>query len=331
MRQTQEIQKSVTAEAILKLVSIAIEVMKDDPIVLNIDPKVTVVGDIHGNIDDLIRIFEKSGYPPETKYLFLGDYIDRGDYGIEVLTMLLALKVKFPDKIWLLRGNHETLHISRNYGFMKECTWKYSPVFFFKIMRIFQCLPLAAIIGNSIFCVHGGISQHLKKIEDLQNLAKPDEEMDNEIFTDIVWSDPSNLVTCFFPSKRGAGQLFGLKALENFLNLNNLKMLIRSHEFCQNGFDFPFGECKKCCTVFSNSDYCGLKNHAATVSITEDYKLQFNEIPLLSEMEIQKRRVIIPKWLIDSQNMMVELISPLTDDIFEISSGFENLVDTTCC
>ena len=324
MRQTGEIQESVSADAILKLVSIAFDIMQKEPILLNINTNVTIVGDIHGNIDDLIRIFEKSGYPPETTYLFLGDYIDRGNCGIEVFILLLALKAKYPINIWLLRGNHETLHISKNYGFMKECTLKYSPEFFFEITKIYQCLSLAAIVQNTIFCVHGGISKDLKRIEDLQNLTKPNEEMDNQIFIDIVWSDPSGDLSFYYPSKRGAGHIFGLEALENFLELNDLKMIVRSHEFCQNGFNFPFVGSKKCCTIFSSSDYCGLKNNAATLSITEERKLQYNEIPLLSESEKQKRRVIIPTWLFDFPVTVMEMMPPLTDDILEISNSVDD-------
>ena len=331
MGQTHEIQESLSADAILKLVSIAQDIMNNEPILINIDTKVTIVGDIHGNVDDLIRIFEKSGYPPDTTYLFLGDYIDRGNCGVEVLTLLLALKAKFPTNVWLLRGNHETLHISRNYGFMKECSLKYSPDFFFKITKIFQFLPLAAIVCNSIFCVHGGISQNLKSIEDFQDFAKPNDEMENEVFTDIVWSDPSNDISFFYPSKRGAGHLFGMEALENFLETNDLKMMVRSHEFCQNGFNFPFDGSKKCCTIFSNSDYCGLKNNAATLSISGKRKMKYNEIPLLSDDEKQKRRVIIPSWLFNSPDMVLELMSPLTDDILDINNALVSIVELTSC
>jgi protein phosphatase len=159
---------------------------------LRLSGGINVVGDIHGNIDDLIRIFEKFGYPPVADYLFLGDYVDRGEYSIEVLLLLFALKCKFPNHIYLVRGNHETYQISKVYGFLKECSDKFSACMFTQFNYVFQYLPIAAILEEKVFCVHGGISPDLLHVSDLDSMEKPRLTLSG-VFVDLLWSDPSKI------------------------------------------------------------------------------------------------------------------------------------------
>lgn len=293
-----EFKDSVGFYDLVNLVNAAKETLDQDPILLKLHGGIHVVGDIHGNLDDLLRIFEKCGYPPSANYLFLGDYIDRGSHSIEVFSLLLALKCKYPEHIYLLRGNHETIQISKYYGFMKECSRKYNSAIYTEFSSIFPSLPLAAIIGNAIFCVHGGISPLLTSVKKLALMSKP---MDNPrgIFVDMIWSDPNANITTFIPSKRGIGYHYGLDAVREFLDSNGLQMMIRSHEECQKGLNWCFRGSKKCVTVFSNSDYCGHGNSAAVVTVSESLVIGKAEfVPLTSEAK-QKRRVVLPVWILE--------------------------------
>ena len=127
---------------------------------LSIAP-VNICGDTHGQYADLLRLFEVGGFPPESNYLFLGDYVDRAKQSIEVITLVLCFKIKYPETFFLLRGNHECASLNRIYGFYDECKRRYSV----KLWRIyadcFNCMPIAALVEDKIFCMHGGLSPDL--------------------------------------------------------------------------------------------------------------------------------------------------------------------------
>ena len=292
------IQDVVEFDMLVKLMDEAQQVLVQDPILLRLPADIVIVGDIHGNIDDLVRIFEQCKYPPETRYLFLGDYVDRGRNSVEVIALLFALKCKYPKHIYLLRGNHETQTVSRSYGFLRECTAKYMTTLFAEIVFVFRALSIAAVVGDAIFCVHGGISPELKRLEDFAKLWRPKEVVWG-VFSDMLWSDPSLDVEWFAPNSRGVGYLFGLNAVNAFLEQNNLQVMIRSHEACSDGCMSPFGDEKKCVTVFSNSDYCGRGNNAAVLRVAEDLMIRTEMIPCLSPEEKKLRRVLLPTWLLD--------------------------------
>ncbi|KAH0792110.1 Ser/Thr protein phosphatase [Histomonas meleagridis] len=293
------INKLICYDKIVDLVSYVKPILKDEPIVLNLNAKLKIVGDIHGNIDDLLRIFEKSGYPPYTKYLFLGDYIDRGKFGIEVLILLLSLKAKYPNSIYLLRGNHETAIIPKMYGFFRECCSKYNVILYHEFTDLFQYLPIVAIVNEHIFCVHGGISQDLHSITDLSQKSKIEDIDEDKIISDLLWSDPSPTIHGFAPNTRGVGAFYGEDVLQKFLRENSLKILIRSHQMCQNGFNLPF-KTEICYTIFSNCDYCGCNNSASILSVNEN-EIVVEEFYPLDTNEQNNRRVILPLWLIEEQ------------------------------
>lgn len=122
-------------------------------------------GDTHGQFYDLLRLFNLAGFPPDSNYLFLGDYVDRGRHSIEVMCLLLAYKIKYPENFFILRGNHETDSISWMYGFYDECKRKYSVKLWKAFVDLFNCLPVAALINEKILCMHGGISRNLKSFD----------------------------------------------------------------------------------------------------------------------------------------------------------------------
>ena len=304
-KRSYSLKKEIPIEDVLEIINHAYEYFADEPILLNIPAPVHVVGDIHGNIDDLLRIFQEVGYPPKQKYLFLGDYEDRGKFGVEVNLFLMSLKVKFPNHIFMIRGNHELVHVSQNYGFQLECRFKYNEKLFFQFHSLFKELPIAALVMDRIFCVHGGISPRLKKIGDLHYMDKPDDIMDDGMLADLVWSDPKDITKNFQPDERGLGFFYNKDALESFLDKNDLDLLIRSHELCE-GYNFPYKDSDRCITVFSNTDYCGTKNSAAIINISKTLHVTVTKFKLLNSDEKRAWQAILPEWLIDYASNLKE-------------------------
>lgn len=286
----------------MQLLGKAQYVLEQDPILLKLTGQYVVVGDIHGNIDDLLRIFEKYGYPPSTKYLFLGDYVDRGDYSTEVLLLLYALKIKFKNQIYLLRGNHEADQIASMYGFRTECFKRLNKNCYNKVIETFKQMPIAAVLNHKIFCVHGGIPRKLNAVDDLMKIEKARNPPLRSITSDILWSDPEPKVDLFKPSSRGIGNLFGVKPLLKFLSSNNLEMVIRSHESCEKGFDYPFSRkqegAKSCLTIFSTTNYCDEANQGAVALVSPEGEVTIEVFDAMTHREKQSRKMILPEWFL---------------------------------
>lgn len=134
---------------------------------------VQICGDIHGQYYDLLRLFEYGGFPPEANYLFLGDYVDRGKQSLETICLLLAYKIKYPENFFILRGNHECASINRIYGFYDECKRRYNIKLWKTFTDCFNCLPIAAIIDEKIFTMHGGLSPDLNSMEQIRRVMRP--------------------------------------------------------------------------------------------------------------------------------------------------------------
>ena len=248
-------------------------IMMSQPVLLNISAPITIVGDIHGQFYDLIRIFIENGIPPDKKYLFLGDYVDRGKRGIEVLCLLYALKIKYPEHIYMIRGNHECSIMNRRYGFYEECLRRYNNLYVWNsFISTFNVLPFGCIINDSILCLHGGLSPLLKNIEQLKKIVRPVDIPEEGLICDIVWSDPGK-DEGFTGTSRNLGCLFGEDVFNEFMNNNHLKLLIRGHEV-SDGFVVYW---KKCITVFSAPCYCGCRwNGGAYITIDDNLKLDFH-------------------------------------------------------
>ncbi|OHT00770.1 Ser/Thr protein phosphatase [Tritrichomonas foetus] len=243
--------------------------------VLNLAPPLTVCGDTHGQFTDTLRIFDVVGGLPDKRYLFLGDYVDRGSQSVENIVFLLTLKLVYPDKIYLLRGNHETEEISTVYGLRDECIKRYGFGIYSLFLTVFESMPFAAIIANKIFCVHGGISSEKCDIGLLKQVKRPLDLNSSTVITDLLWSDPNDDIQGFQPSPRGVSYLFGRQEAQKFLKENNLSLIIRSHEFCPEGTALPFGKDGGVITVFSASNYCGTMNSSAVLNIDENLLLHF--------------------------------------------------------
>jgi protein phosphatase len=289
---SSDLQHLLKLNSIFDLFLAVQPILDSEPTVLRLTGPIHVVGDIHGNIDDLLRIFAKCQYPPDSTYLFLGDYVDRGDFGVEVMVLLLALKLKFPRHVYLLRGNHETFQVSKSYGFLIECRSKFNTRLFNEMNYIWTYLPIAAVVEDAIFCVHGGISRGILYLEELERTPKPGEVPSGPV-TDLLWSDPSEDEIDYMPNSRGLGCRFSENALMDFLDNNQLQFLVRSHQSC-NGIQLALPHCL---TVFSTSDYAGQGNSAGVITISVE--LQIRKHILTPVNQKAERRVIFPGWLID--------------------------------
>ena len=147
----------LSATELAFLMDTSMEILKSQPALLELEAPIQIVGDVHGQFTDLLRLFENCGFPPDANYLFLGDYVDRGKNGVDTIALLLAYKVKYPENFFLLRGNHECASINRIYGFYDECKRRYNIKTWKKFQDVFNVLPLAAVVDEKIFCIHAGL------------------------------------------------------------------------------------------------------------------------------------------------------------------------------
>jgi diadenosine tetraphosphatase ApaH/serine/threonine PP2A family protein phosphatase len=305
------------------LIESAQSLFASEPVQLSLSGAFIVVGDLHGNIDDLLRVFDRFDYPPAQSFLFLGDYIDRGENSIETLLLLYALKVQFPKSIYLLRGNHECESISKTYGFKDECTA------FFKKRRTyhrfcqsFAHLPIAAVVNDKFFCVHGGISPSIPYIDEIgEQIQKPLDNVNSSFAEDLLWSDPSSKICGFSDSPRHTGFLFGQDSLKQFLADNSLSLMVRAHQFCPSGVEFPIDGCL---TVFSASDYCGLGNDGAVVLLRENGTYHVETFHVMAK---ERRRCLLPSWVVDRYWSLKSLEpEPFAEIVIEVDCDQPRLV-----
>lgn len=240
----------------------AIETLILEPNICRVSSDVIVVGDIHGQFSDLLHIFQTYGTPEDIDYIFLGDYVDRGENSLECILYLLIYKIMFPRKITLLRGNHEQKMINKVYGFHDEVCAKYgNSTIWNKINKVFDHLSLCCIVDGRYLCVHGGISPRVS-INNLERVDRFEKLREESIINDLIWSDPFYKPGAS-PNPRGNGFLFGDDVLKQFLIFNNLDLLIRSHQLAIEGFKWDFNGA--CLTIWSAPDYMGKCSNPASV------------------------------------------------------------------
>ena len=170
---------ALTTDEVTFIIDEAAQVLVNQPALLELEAPIQIVGDIHGQFHDLLRLFEHCGFPPDANYLFLGDYVDRGKNGLECICMLLAYKIKYPENFFLLRGNHECASINRIYGFYDECKRRYNIKMWKKFQDVFNMLPFAAVIDEKIFCIHAGLSPDLNSPDQIKRIMRPTDVPDS--------------------------------------------------------------------------------------------------------------------------------------------------------
>lgn len=244
---------------------------------------INICGCINAHFDELKDIFKICGDASNIQYLFLGDYVGKGFNSLSVVLLLMVLLVKYPSNIILLRGNHDSRIMSSCFGLYDECIKKYTEpdkgkYIFQKINELFDLFQLAAIIDNKIFCVHGGLSPKIKKIEEINQIDRKLEIPREGIMTDLIWSDPSEEIMEYSPSSKGAGQFYGEKAVNDFFKENNnINIIIRSHTLVMEGYQYQFNN--KLLTIFSAPLYSGrIENIGAVLKLDEKYNYNFIKI-----------------------------------------------------
>ncbi|CAN4100803.1 unnamed protein product [Withania somnifera] len=289
-------------------------IFASEPSVLQLRAPIKIFGDLHGQFGDLMRLFDEYGSPSTAgdisyiDYLFLGDYVDRGQHSLETMTLLLALKVEYPLNVHLIRGNHEAADINALFGFRIECIermgerdgiWAWH-----RFNRLFNWLPLAALIEKKIICMHGGIGRSINHVEQIENIQRPiTMDAGSIVLMDLLWSDPTenDSVEGLRPNARGPGLVtFGPDRVMEFCNNNDLQLIVRAHECVMDGFErFAQGHL---ITLFSATNYCGTANNAGAILVLgRDLvvvpKLIHPLPPAISSPETSPERHIEDTWM----------------------------------
>lgn len=251
------------------------EILSEEANVQPVRIPVTVCGDIHGQFNDLMELFKIGGKPPETNYLFLGDYVDRGYHSVETVSLIFALKVRYKDRVTILRGNHENKEINKIYGFYDECIKKYGNETVWNYFTdAFYYLPLTACIDQQIFCLHGGLSPKLENLDQVKQLNRVQDVPHVGEMCDLLWSDPEENKTGWGVSPRGAGCVWGSDVSEKFLYTNKLKLIARAHQLVMEGYNLNHN--KKVVTIFSAPNYCyRCGNQAAIMEVDDTFKMNY--------------------------------------------------------
>ncbi|ETW04963.1 serine/threonine-protein phosphatase ppe1 [Aphanomyces invadans] len=274
------------------------EILVEESNVQLVSSPVTVCGDIHGQFYDLLELFRVGGELPTTNYVFMGDFVDRGHNSVETFEMLLCLKARYPDRITLLRGNHESRQVTQVYGFYEECVRKYGNANPWKYCTdVFDYLNLAAVIDGKVLCVHGGLSPEIRTLDQVRTIERQQEIPHEGAFSDLMWSDPED-IEAWAMSPRGAGFLFGWKVTQEFNRLNGLDLICRAHQLVQEGYSYMFPD-KNLVTVWSAPNYCYRVGNVAAIlafdeNLNREFKL-FREVPESSEHA--SHRAAVPYFL----------------------------------
>ncbi|KRX52925.1 Serine/threonine-protein phosphatase 2A catalytic subunit beta isoform [Trichinella sp. T9] len=244
------------------------EILSEESNVQPVKCPVTVCGDVHGQFHDLMELFEMGGKSPDTNYLFMGDYVDRGYYSVETVTLLVALKVRYKDRITILRGNHESRQITQVYGFYDECLRKYGNSNVWKYFTdLFDYFPLTALVDNQIFCLHGGLSPSIDTLDHVRGIDRLQEVPHEGPMCDLLWSDPDDRGGWGI-SPRGAGYTFGQDIAETFNHTNGLSLISRAHQLVMEGYNWCHD--RQVVTIFSAPNYCYRCGNQAAIMELDD-------------------------------------------------------------
>ncbi|KAL8588960.1 Serine/threonine-protein phosphatase PP1-1 [Nucella lapillus] len=271
-------QVQLPESQIRQLCQLSRSIFLEQPMLVELEAPVNICGDIHGQYDDLLRHFDMCGYPPSCNYLFLGDYVDRGKRSLETICLVLAYKIRYPNNFFLLRGNHECASINRIYGFYDECKRRYNIKLWKTFTDCFNCLPIAAIVEGTIFCMHGGLSPDLNSLDQLKDIERPLDVPDHGLICDLLWSDPDDDITGWGENDRGVSYTFGGDVVKEVLRKFDCSLITRAHQVVEDGYQFF--EKRKLVTLFSAPNYCGeFDNAAAVMIVTADLTCSFKILP----------------------------------------------------
>ena len=282
---------------IYPLIERALELLKEERMLVRIDGPVHIGSDIHGQYFDLLRLFNSYGEPPEQNYLFLGDYVDRGKQSIETICLLLAYKIKYPKNIYLLRGNHECQEISRIFGFFDECKRRFGFKLWRTFVTLFDHMPVAALVQNRMLCMHGGLSPTLSHLSKIDKLRKPSKIPSKGLLCDLLWSDPARSAdgntevdeSGWGENDRGTSFIFNEKVVHKFVEDHDIDVIVRGHQVVEDGFEF-FAD-KRLVTIFSAPNYCNeFDNDGALLSVSEDLCCSFKQLRPAEKKKLGSRR-----------------------------------------
>jgi len=280
-----------TYSEMLLLCDTVVERFRDEDSLVQVPLPCRVYGDIHGQLLDLLEFFNAFSWPDKRRgdifsmnYVFLGDFVDRGNYSCDVIALLFSLKILYPTKVFLVRGNHEDRLMNLNYGFHADCIRKFGQDgedFWERANDAFEFLPIAALVDDTILCIHGGIGDSIHLLDDLRGIPKPIQIVGeinanttarDRMILDALWSDPTDndSVLGVHSSPRGKNTCrYGPDRVQEFNHRNGLKLIIRAHECVQHGYEyFAHGQLL---TVFSATNYCNqYNNDGAMIVLVKD-------------------------------------------------------------
>jgi len=256
---------------ISQILNKAEDILKEETLVMelnaeNFGSETFVIGDIHGNLESLLKIIKIIERANPRYVIFLGDIVDRGPYQLECLILILALKIKQPNKYFFLKGNHESLEINQYYGFYQDFIFKYKDQSKFKdVLALYKVLPICALVNRTVLCIHGGIPEDYEVLNKLKGVKTQDLDLLSKSLAkslkQIMWNDPKSNSTGFSDSFRGIDiKNFGEDVFKDFMEKTNLSSLIRSHELYPEGYRWFFN--KRLLSIFSSANYRG-KNPAS--------------------------------------------------------------------
>lgn len=289
-------------ESICMLITIAIEIFKKQRMCLRLKSPINIAANLHGHFDDLIKLMTADGGPPVTSYLFLGDYVDRGEKCLETICLLLAYAIKFPNHFWLLRGSNEDA--CKGSFFKEQCRSRSEEYIWHLVQNAFDYMPVAAIIDDKVFCCHGGASPLLNSIEDIDKLPRPNRVPPEGLMRDLLWAKPNPNVEGFAYIYRKSSYEFGDSGLNEFLLKVNCLWMVRAHN--KSGDCFMFHEntenkMMRMVTVFSVLDYKGsLEFHGAVMNLTQTEPLFKYNFYHVTENDVSKTPIITTKLVRDN-------------------------------
>lgn len=299
-----------TPEMMISVCDQAIALLKKTGTVVHRSAPIYIVGDVHGSLIDLLRIFTEIGRPANVDYLFLGDYVDRGFFSIEVITLLLIAYVLNPKKVTLLRGNHELPEINKVYGFygeLKEVYADRADQLYDKFNETFSYLPIAAVVEREMFCVHGGICPNFNVLSQIEVIPKPINVQKHSLIKNMLWADPSTRYPLFAESSRGESVEYGDHAVKYFYETTKMNWIIRGHQCVQHGVKLM--GIKNVVTVFSSSSYSeNDNNESGVLFIDYDRTMSHISYPAIPK-KLNRQNVVCYSLTNPREEMNIDLAS----------------------